>query len=335
MTLRKFSTSMLLASLLWPASFQALSAETLLTGIITSARNQVVTAPRTNRSQVQIQWMADEGSIVKEGELVAVFDSGGLESQLEENEQRLVTESLELLKIETDLQQEVVEAEGRLALAEIMVEKTRIEASVPDGEISAYEKGKHQIEYEKALMEKIKAAENLRLKQAEQAVGVDKQKIEIVKIQENIDYQRSQLGKLSVKAEVSGPVTHMMHPWQQEKITIGMNVQSSWNVLMVQAQSAYQVSAWIHELDAAGLAIRDGQFSLALDAYPEQRFQGKLLSLSSQAEQKKEWSDSAYYRLEIGFEQLPPYPIFPGMSVRVRLAAQPQLALQQEVTDAE
>lgn len=301
------------------ATLNTAQADTLLTGIVSSAQNQLVTAPRTNRNQVQIQWMADEGSIVQQGDLVAVFDSGGLEAQLEENEQRLATESLELLKIETDLQQAVVEAEGRLKLASIMVDKTRIEASVPDGEISAYEKGKHLIEYEKALMEQIKAEENFKLKKASQAVGVDKQKIEIVKLEENIAYQRTQLAKLSVKAEVTGPVTHMMHPWQGDKISIGMNVQSSWNVLMVQAQSAYRVSAWIHEIDAAGLDLQNSEFRLALDAYPNVEFSGNLLSVSSQAEPKKDWSDSAYYRIEIGFNQLPEQPVFPGMSVRVIL----------------
>ena len=73
---------------------------TLLTGIITSSEYHLVTAPKTNRWQVQIQWMADEGSIVNEGDLVVVFDSGGIESQLEVNEEKLETDALELLKLE-------------------------------------------------------------------------------------------------------------------------------------------------------------------------------------------------------------------------------------------
>ncbi|NCP64637.1 MAG: HlyD family efflux transporter periplasmic adaptor subunit [Paraglaciecola sp.] len=309
-----------------PARGFANEQQALLTGVVTSARSQLVTAPRTSRWQVQIQWMADEGSVVQAGDLVVVFDSGGIQAQLEENEQRLTTEQLQLIKIEMDLTQAVTEAQGRLNLANIMVDKTRIEASVPDGQISAYEKGKHQIAYEKALLEKIKAEENLKLKEAEQRVGIDKQNITILKLEEEIAYQRSQMEKLSVVAEFTGPVTHMMHPWMAQKIAIGMNVQASWNIVQVQAQEAYQVSAWLHEIDAARLNVANSELTLALDAYPNTYYTGKLLSMSSQAEQKSQWSDGAYYRLEVAFNDYPKQAIFPGMSVRVLLQENATLA---------
>lgn len=291
----------------------------LFTGIISSSENQIVTAPKTNRWQVQIQWMADEGSIVEKGDLVAVFDSGGIESQLEVNEEKLETDSLELLQLEMEQGQAVLEAEGALKLAEILVEKTRIEASVPDGEISAYEKGKSVIEYEKALTAKIKAQENLKLRREEQQVEISKKKIEILKLEENIAYQRSQLEKLSVKAMVTGPVTYAMHQWMKQKLAIGMNIQASWKVLTVQAASTYQVTTWIHEVDAARINPLQGEYTLTLDAYPETSYSGKVLEVSSQAEQKSLWSDSAYYRVDIGFAEPLQQAVFPGMSVRVKM----------------
>lgn len=306
---------MLLSSNVW-ANDQV----TLLTGIITSSEYHLVTAPKTNRWQVQIQWMADEGSIVNAGDLVAVFDSGGIESQLEMNEERRETNSLELLKLEMDKGQAVLEAQGALKLANILVEKTRIEASVPDGEISAYEKGKSVIAYEKALTAKIKAQENYKLKLEEQQVEINKKNIEILKLEEQISYQRSQLEKLSVKAKVTGPVTHAMHQWMAQKIAIGMNIQASWEVLTVQAAATYQVSAWLHEIDAARIDLAQSQFKLTLDAYPEQSYTGKVLTVSSQAEQKSQWSDSAYYRVELGFVEPLKQAVFPGMSVRVQLS---------------
>jgi multidrug resistance efflux pump len=292
---------------------------TLLTGIVTSAENHLVTAPKTNRWQVQIQWMADEGSIVNKGDLVAVFDSGGIEAQLEQNEEKLITEQLELLKAEMDLQQAVVEAEGKLTLANILVDKTRIEASVPDGEISAYEKGKSLVEYEKVLMEKIKAEQGFKLRKEELKVGVDKQEIEILKLEENIAYQKSQIDKLSVRSKVTGPVSHMMHQWMAQKVAIGMNIQASWKVLMVQALSAYQVTAWVHEIDAARLDLQGSDISLSFDAYPNVSYQGKLIEISSQAENKSQWSDSAYYRIQIAFKDTIAESVYPGMSVRVEL----------------
>lgn len=291
----------------------------LLTGVVSSSNSQVVTAPRTDRWQVQIQWLAEEGKVVDVGDLVVVFDGGGIQSQLEQNEENLNTQKLQLIKTEMDLNQAVVEAEGALRLATIMVKETRIEASIPDGEVSDYEKGKYRIAYERAIADKVKAEENVKLKRAERDTGIHKQQLEIVKLQESIDYQKSQLGKLSVEAQVRGPVTHMLHPWNGEKIAAGTNVEASWKVIAVQAEEGYQVTSWIHEFDAVKLDAKNSDIRLSLDAYPEETYKGHIVSRSHQAEQKPQWSDSAYYQLEIAFDQLPKHDIFPGMSVRVTI----------------
>ncbi|MDP5031363.1 MAG: HlyD family efflux transporter periplasmic adaptor subunit [Paraglaciecola sp.] len=294
-------------------------ASTLLTGEVASAQSQTVTAPKSTGWQIQIQWLEEEGTIVKEGDLVAVFDSGGIQTQLEENQENLQTQKLQLLKIEMDVNQAVVEAEGRLKLATIQVKKDRIEANIPKGEVSDYEKGKFIIAYEKALMEQIKAEENLKLKLAERDVAIQKQKIEIIKLEEKIAYQLGQIDKLSVRAHISGPVSHLMHPWMPQKIAAGMNVQPAWEVVRVQAQSSYQVTSWVHEIDAAKMDLANNTLQLTLDAYPGKSYPGKLLSMSSQAEQRSQWSESAYYRLEIAFDEAVNHPIFPGMSVRINL----------------
>ena len=118
-----------------------------------------------------------------------------------------------------------------------------------------------------------------------------------------------------------------MHQWMAQKVAIGMNIQASWDVLTVQAASTYQVTAWLHEIDAARIDLQQSTFVLTLDAYPNQSYSGKILTVSSQAEQKSQWSDSAYYRVEIGFVEPLKQEIFPGMSVRVQLKHE-NLALQ-------
>ena len=69
---------------MWFGSVSFAGQTHLLTGIIASSEHQLVTVPKTRNWRVQIQWIAEEGSIVKKGELVTVFDSGGLEASLEQ-----------------------------------------------------------------------------------------------------------------------------------------------------------------------------------------------------------------------------------------------------------
>ena len=86
----------LLLSLSLPTDL--LAEPVLLTGEIASLEKQIVSAPRTDRWQIQIQWMHEEGTIANEGDLIAVFDSGSIKSQIKQSEERLAAEQLALKK---------------------------------------------------------------------------------------------------------------------------------------------------------------------------------------------------------------------------------------------
>lgn len=297
-------------------SFASRSQPLLLTGIVGSAQKQTITAPRTSRWLIQIQWMEDEGKIVNKGDLVLVFDGANEQSQLEQNEERLSTLILELSQIELEQRQKVADAQGALLIAEMRVEEARIEAELPAAEISEYDLGQYKLALQRALGNKIKAQEKLLLAQKEQQTSLRKKQIDIQRVEEEIAYLNSQLAKLNVRAQYTGPVSYAMHPWNGSKLSAGINVQAAWQVMTVQATDNYQVSSWVHEIDAQRIKQGD-QVELTLDAFPEQRFTGTVSYLSTQAEKKELWSASAYYPLTIEFSQQPNLKLLPGMSVRI------------------
>ncbi len=299
----------------------SLSAETImLSGEIQSTEYQMVTVPKTQRWQVFLQWIAEEGEVVEKGDLVAVFDSGGIEAQLEQNTEQLALRQLELKQTTFTQTQELKEAKAKMRIAELEVEKRQIEASVPKGQISNYEYGNNQLDYERALLTLVKAKEQVKLAESEKDVEIRKKKLEILRLEEDIAYQRNQLEKLSVKAEITGPVTHALHPWNGKKISAGSNLQASWEVLKIQAKQRYSVVGWVHESDASKIQ-QDGQLALSLDAYPGLSFTGNLMAISSQPELRPLWSDGAYYRVDINFSVPPEVSLSPGMSVRIQSEA--------------
>lgn len=288
----------------------------LITGQITSAKQQVITAPKTSRWQIQVQWMLEEGKVAQEGDLVTVFDSGSIQTQIQQDEERLESELLVLEKQTLDLEQAVIEAKGNLDVAILEVKKARIEAEITSAEVSQYDKGQYQVTLERALFNKIKAEQTYEVKKQEQITGLEKQNIEILKLKENISYQQAMLEKVAVKAKFSGPVTHMMHPWNGQKIAPGSMVQASMNVMLVQGQDSFEVEAWLHEIDANKVALGD-KATLTLDAFSDSSYPGKVSYVASQSEKKEEWSDSAYYLIKITFDKQPEQTLLPGMSVRV------------------
>lgn len=288
----------------------------ILTGKLSSSNVQTVTAPRTDRWQIQVQWMIEEGSVVKPGDVITVFDSGSVDTQLEQNEDNLATQQLSLKTETMTLDQAVRDAEAALKVADLQVEKARIEASIQTNDISDYDKGQYKLALERALVEQFKAQQALQQKQSERATSLEKAQIEIVKLEETIEYQRYLLTRLQVKANISGVVSHMYHPWNNEKITAGTTLRAAMKVMEVQDTSGFNIDAWVHEIDAD--RIQAGQQAIVtLDAYPQQQFSATVATIVSQPAKKSGWGDSAYYQLQLAFESLPRQKLLPGMSVRV------------------
>lgn len=290
----------------------------LITGKIASSKIQYVTAPKTDRFQIQIQWMADEGTMVDKGELIAVFDSGSTDSQLEQNEENLQTQTLELESQTIELDQAVLEAEGALTVAELEVKKARIEAEIQSDDISEYDKGEYQIVLERALVDRFKAEQALKKAKENRTNTLEKLKIEIIKIEDNITYYKNLLSVLQVKAQFAGMISHMYHPWEGEKITAGSTLQVAMKAMAVQDTKAYAIEAWIHEVDA--VRIHKGQTAnITLDAYPGSHYQAKVTRIASQPESKNNWGSGSYFPIQLSFVSPPQEKLLPGMSTRIEL----------------
>lgn len=290
----------------------------LLTGIISSAEKQTVTAPRGARWQIQIQWMAEEGKVVAKGDQIVVFDGSSEQAQLDQNEERLETMKLKLAQTKMREALNLTQAEGAYKLAKMRVGKAKIEASVPASEVSQYDKGKYELALQRAMLNMLKAEEKLKLAKQSLQTALQKKRIDLLKVQEEITYLRKQIEKMAIYAQFSGPVKYANHPWEGKKLAAGMNVQPSWAVLDLQGMSGFHVESWVHEIDVDKLQI--GQTAqLVLDAYPGKTFAGKIDFVSSQAEKKPQWSTSVYYPLLVKFDQQPDVELLPGMSVRLAL----------------
>ncbi len=306
----------LLTLVLFALPFQLMAELLVLTGKVSSAKKQVVTAPKTSRWQIQIQWMEEEGKVVNEGDTIVVFDGSDVQSQLEINEERAETITLELKQTKMELEQKLTEAEGQLKVARMRVDKARIEASVPASEVSQYDKGQYELTLQRMLLEQVKAEEKLKLAKEELRTGVQKKRLDLLKVGEEITFQQRQLKNLNVTAQFTGPVSYAMHPWSGQKMAAGINAQASWTILDVQATENFQIESWVHEIDADKLS-RDVKVDLALDAYPNKRYQGELAFKSTQSEKKEQWSGSVYFPVTFTFSKIPKEKLLPGMSVRI------------------
>ena len=102
----------------------------ILSGQIKASDNQTFYAPKTDSWRVQVQWMLPEGDIAKKGDLVVVFDSGSIQSQIEQEEVSLIVAQEELHRIASNNKKTLLEAIFGQKNAVLLLEKSRIDASI-------------------------------------------------------------------------------------------------------------------------------------------------------------------------------------------------------------
>lgn len=298
-------------------SCSSLASETfILSGQIKASDNQTFYAPKTDSWRVQVQWMLPEGDIAKEGDLVVVFDSGSIQNEIEQQEVSLIVAEEELHRIKGSNQQKLLEATFEQQKTALLLEKSRIDANISVEYLSQYDYEKNQLTFEKALVANAKAKESLKQSEVESLVGVTKQELAITKLQNELQYNRNKLEQMSVYAQRSGPVLYGTHPWNGEKVFVGMTAQPSWKIAEIPSMNGLYIEAWVHEIDHKNLTLQSSA-KLILDAFPEAKLTGKLTEISTQPEERKEWGKGVYYRSVFEFEALSNLTLLPGMSVQL------------------
>ena len=308
----------ILLLLLLSVSSTLLASDIILTGKIVAKESQHFFTPWTSSRNIQIKWMSEEGEVVKKGDLVVVFDTANIESEIENEESSIrlykEQEKEKILKLE----QAVINAEHGLTQSKLKHKLAILEAGIPVNFRSEYEHESAQFDLTKAgkMLElaevKLKTSNNELLSESR------KQRIEIIRREAVIKKKKIDLSGLHLYAVQDGPVLHAVHPWHGTKISIGQTVRTLWRVASIAGSSGSMVQAWVNEVDWPQIH-ENQQVLLAADAYPAISFTGTILKVNQQAEEKQDWGDASYYMLDISIDKVPEFKLTPGMSIQVRV----------------
>lgn len=298
------------------SSLAEVQAPLILSGQIKASDNQTFYSPKTDSWNVQVQWLLPEGDIAKEGDLVVVFDSGSIQSQIEQEKVSLIAANEELFRLTSSAKQSLLEATYGQKRTALLLDKARIDAGIAVVHLSEYDYQKNQLGLEKAVVANAKALENLKQVKVANKVAVTKQKITIVKHQDKLQYNEYKLKQMSVYAERSGPVLYGIHPWNGEKVFVGMTAQPSWEIAKIPSVNGLYIEAWVHEVDYKNMRV-DSVVDFKLDAFPQYNLVATLTEISSQPEERKEWGNDVYYRAVFSFTLDEALTLLPGMSAQL------------------
>jgi HlyD family secretion protein len=283
-------------------------------GEITAQRSVQLAAP-LNVPDLRIVWLATPGSVVKAGEPVIRFDPSSARQQQDEKKAALQQAQSGL---EQALAQARITAEQDkrdLAAASYQVERARLEAS-KQAIVSV-------IQGEESKIDLASAEEKLRVQEA--AVNLhqksDQGKIASLtsqrdKAKAELDLTAERLGKMEIKAPLTGLVTYLNNNSQgwmnAQPFKVGDRAWPGGGIAEIPDLNTLQLEGKVEEVERGRIAV--GQdVRVRVDALPEKPLTGKLIGISPLAEQNWEWPPTRNFRAYAHID--PPDPrLRPGMN---------------------
>lgn len=290
----------------------------LLSGELEAERGEPLTVPRTNQFQLQIRWLAEDGTAVQAGERVVEFDNSQFASDLEEKRLSASDAGSELQRTTAESKTGTADKQFAVEKARAEEEKAKIAANVPKDLLALREYQDRQLALRRAETELAKAQEDLDAATRGGARDVDVKKIAVEKSQRSIATAEGAIDALTLKAPRAGMVLIGDHPWEGRKMRVGDTVWVGMTVASLPDLSAMSVQASLSDVDDG--RIQPGMEVLCtLDAYPDQVFKGRVADISPVARESRRSPLLRYFPVRIKLDRSDSQRMRPGMSVRVEV----------------
>ncbi|HSK04652.1 MAG TPA: hypothetical protein VK932_25555 [Kofleriaceae bacterium] len=274
---------------------------------------------------MKIAWLAPDGGIVKQGDVVVRFDRTGPEKQLADGRADLASANARLAAEQIKAGAAVAARDTAAKLASDELAQTRRFQS-KDKEIFS----RNQI-IESELDEQLAAARKHHAEQTRSVerdlsrtkaglIAVEQQKAELA-----INHARSALDSMEIRAPHGG-IFVLQRNWRGEYPKVGQQMWPGQRVADIPLLEAMEAEVFVLEVDGSGLA--EGQpAEVVIEARPETVHRGKVRLVDKLAKPRIDGVPIQYFAVVIELERTEPAVMKPGQRVRARLILDEERAL--------
>lgn len=235
-------------------------------------------------SELKIEDLIQEGTVVKEGDYVASIEKNPIVSKLSDAALEVDKKTSEFNQARLDTTLTLREARDELQNLKFAVEQAKLEKEQSRFEAPATIRQK-EIEMEKASKSFIVKSENYKTKVKQAGT-----KVQIIQSDLSLALSKQKrlqdlLGKLTIFAPKAGMVIYARN-WNGAKKIVGSTV-NSWNpeVAILPDLRQMQVITYINEVDIQKVKV--GQYvEIGLDAEPGKKLEGGVSQVANVGEQK-------------------------------------------------
>ena len=257
-------------------------------------------AQQANQYQMKISSIVPEGTVVKEGDVVAELDRSGIASRASDvglalqkaqavYEQAMLDSTLNLSKAREDMRtMELTLEEKKLAKEQSVYEAPTVRRQ------AEIDLEKAQRALAQAKLDYKTRTEQAQAKMREVGADRDRQKNLLAVVQDV-------MANFTIRAPAPGMVTYVKE-WNGKKKTTGSQV-NAWEPAVATLPDLTQMESitYVNEIDVRKIAVGQ-KAELSLDSDPSKRLKGKVTSVANMGEQRPN-QDSKVFEVRILVEQ--------------------------------
>jgi multidrug efflux pump subunit AcrA (membrane-fusion protein) len=289
--------------------------ELLVTGELEAVRSIAIKAPQTQLFQMRIQFMAEEGTLVRQGEPLLSFDSAALVAQSVDLENAILDAETQIVAKRSELESAMKDLEIELAEKEYEHERTKLDASIDPEVVSRKVYSERQLAWASAARELDETKERIELTRQRGQAELDVLTINRDKLRKDMQSAQQGLSLLTTLAPADGLVVYEMRDGTTLRYQEGDSCWPGQGIMRLPDLSEMQASFLVNEVDAP--LLKEGMpVTVALDAFPGRTLEAVIRKVPSMAIKRAEESKIAVFKVIASLAETWEGEMKPGMSVR-------------------
>jgi len=267
-------------------------------------------AGQADQYQFKIEWIAAEGTVVKEGDEVARLDRAQIMQKLTETDLAMQKADAQNQQASLDSTLNLSKAREEMRVAALTLEEQKLARDQSQFEAPSV-KRQAEIAYEKALRALRQDSLDYRTKTDQAIAKMREVGTDLTRSKNKLQIIRDVMAQYSVKAPAGGMLIYL-RDWDGKKKGVGSQI-GSWDptIATLPDLSVMESVTYVNEIDVRKLAI--GQEAvLTLDADPSKKFHGKVTQVANSGEQRPN-SNAKVFEVVVNVEH-PDTTLRPGMT---------------------
>jgi len=281
------------------------------TGELKAIKSVLVSSPRI-RNKLQIVKLAEEGSMINEGDTLIEFDNAELQKAVSNQDAELEKALADLEKARAEEHILVLELDKTILQAEL-----ELATAVTDLKIATHSATAEKETAEKTVVLKRRSLEIAKLRKgaelSKQKADIRKLELTVDQAREELELAKAELDLTLIKAPISGMVV-FQEVWKggtMEKVQEGDTPWSGQGLIRIPNLEKMLVETFVNEVDISKVAKRQ-EVVVTLDAFPKPPLKASVTKISTLATEHHE-SDAKVYEVIAELDTTKP-EIRPGMT---------------------